>query len=160
MLKLLILSVEKILKEVLSQNKNCGIDITNVTNPYVNDFIIGIEGNRGCIGAQELITINPDGRITPCLMNHTNLGNIYDYDSLLEFLCTSNKLKEYLKIIKSYNCVDCKYHAACRGGCQVRKKVEYGEIKENDPLCPKDLIERVEHDKKLVMRKVNVFHSL
>ena len=148
------------LKEVLTKNKDCGIEITNVTNPYVNDFIIGIEGNRGCIGAQELITINPDGRITPCLMNHTNLGNIYDYNSLLEFLISSNKLKEYLNKIQNYECINCHFHTACRGGCQVRKKVEYGEIKSNDPLCPKDLIEKEEKSKELVMRKVNVFHSL
>lgn len=150
----------KLLKEVLTKNKDCGIEITNVTNPYVNDFIIGIEGNRGCIGAQELITINPDGRITPCLMNHTNLGNIYDYNSLLEFLISSNKLKEYLNKIQNYECINCHFHTACRGGCQVRKKVEYGEIKSNDPLCPKDLIEKEEKSKELVMRKVNVFHSL
>ena len=150
----------KILKEVLLKYKDCGIEITNITNPFVTDFIIGIEGNRGCIGAQELITINPDGRITPCLMNHTYLGNIYEYKDLKDFYNNSKELREYLQKIQSYECGDCRYHVACRGGCQVRKKVEYGKIMNTDPLCPKDLIEREKEEKQLVMRKVNVFHSL
>ena len=152
----------KMLQNVLKENRECGIKITNVTNPYVDDFIIGIEENKGCIGAQELITINPDGRITPCLMNHELLGNIYEYENLLEFLMKSDKLKEYLSKISNYNCMNCSYESACRGGCQVRKKVEYGEIKSIDPLCPQDLLEKnkINEQKKLIMRKVNVYHSL
>jgi len=150
----------KLLKDVLLKYKDCGIEITNITNPFVTDFIIGIEGNHGCIGAQELITINPDGRITPCLMNHTYLGNIYEYKNLIDFYNNSKELKDYLKKIQSYECGECRYHSACRGGCQVRKKVEYGKIMDTDPLCPKDLIERNVKDKQMVMRKVNVFHSL
>lgn len=140
---------------------NYKVSITNVTNPALYDFIIGIEENRGCIGAQELITINPDGRITPCLMNHYKLGNIYDYSDLKEFLTISDKLKKYRKMISSYNCNNCKNHFSCRGGCQVRKKVEYGAIKNNDPLCPKNLCEEKEQKVlKKNIRKINVYHSL
>ena len=135
-----------------------GIQITNITNPFVHNFIIGIEENKGCIGAQELITINPDGRITPCLMNHYILGNIYDYKNLKQFLEESIRLKDYRKIIKNYDC-NCIQHESCRGGCQVRKIVEYGSIESIDPLCPKELLKGKETEKKL-MRKVNVYHSL
>jgi MoaA/NifB/PqqE/SkfB family radical SAM enzyme len=73
------------------------------------------------------------------------------------------KLKEYRKTISSYDCGDCKYHGQCRGGCQVRKYVEEGEIKGIDPLCPvkKDveiIKEKEEKVKKLV--KINVLHSI
>lgn len=40
---------------------------------------------RGCIGGQELLTINPDGRITPCLMNDTELGDYLTTGALINF---------------------------------------------------------------------------
>ncbi len=144
---------------VIDNEKDNNLKITNASNPSLYDFIIGIEENKGCIGAQELLTINPDGRITPCLMNHTLLGNIYDYSSVLDYLLHSKELRDYIKLISSYDCSDCKIHSSCRGGCQVRKKVEYGEIKNIDPLCPKEYKEEMK-TKKIDMRKVNVYHSL
>lgn len=148
----------KKIQNIIEAN-NYEIKITNATNPYLYDFIIGIEENRGCIGAQELITINPDGRITPCLMNHYLLGNIYNYNNLREFLIFSEELKKYKELIRSYSCGDCKIHTSCRGGCQVRKKVHYGEIKSIDPLCPKDIVKE-NHQSKVLIRKINVYHSL
>lgn len=150
----------KLIQSVINDNKNKNIKVTNASNPSLYDFVIGIEENKGCIGAQELITINPDGRITPCLMNHTYLGNIYDYSDILDYLLHSKKLNDYLKKISNYDCSNCNIHPACRGGCQVRKKVEYGEIKNTDPFCPKEHVDHNIEIKKLVMRKINVFHSL
>lgn len=143
-------------------NKEHGkLIITNVTNPSLYDFVIGIEENKGCIGSQELITINPDGRITPCLMNDTPLGNIYEYADLKEFFQISQELKEYRKKITSYDCSSCNLHNSCRGGCSLRKKNEYGEIKQIDPLCPaKFKITNEIKERKERMRKINVYHSL
>ena len=107
-----------------------------------------------------MITINPDGRITPCLMNHYLLGNIYDYKSVKDFLINSEKLKEYIKKVGSNEC-DCDIQESCRGGCQVRKIVEYGKIYSHDPLCPKDKVTKLKIKvKKEIVRKVNVYHSL
>ena len=149
----------KQIQNIINNNQS-NMKITNVSNPILYDFIIGIEENKGCIGAQELLTINPDGRITPCLMNHTLLGNIYDFKSIKDFLVNSKELLEYRRKISSYNCDDCSISLACRGGCQVRKKVEYGEIKGIDPLCPKELVKKKINNNTHDVRKINVYHSL
>lgn len=148
----------KMIQECLEKN-NTSLQITNISNPVLYDLIIGIEENKGCIGAQELITINPDGRITPCLMNHYLLGNIYDFNSVKDFLENSQQLKNYIKLISNYHC-ECNLERSCRGGCQVRKIVEYGRIESTDPLCPKERIEDERILKKEIVRKVNVYHSL
>lgn len=149
----------RMIQEFIDENI-CDLKITNITNPILYDFIIGIEENNGCIGAQELITINPDGRITPCLMNHYLLGNIYDYKSLKDFLVNSEKLKEYIAMIGNNDC-NCDSQESCRGGCQVRKIVEYGKIYSHDPLCPREELPKTKMKiKKENIRKVNVYHSL
>lgn len=138
------------------------IKITNVTNPIVGCQSIGLPGMRGCIGAQELLTINPDGRITPCLMNDTVLGNYYNYGSIKRFLLKEKKLQEYLELINVSVCNSCDIYSLCRGGCQVRKKVEYGKIANVDPLCPKNKknILRPANKKYSLFQPINVFHSL
>lgn len=50
---------------------------------------------RGCIGGQELLAINGDGRIMPCLMNHYVLGNYYDIGTLIEFWDSSEVLDRF-----------------------------------------------------------------
>lgn len=138
------------------------IYISEVANPINNCGTIGIPNMKGCIGAQELIAINPNGRISPCLMNQINLGNIYDYESIKDFFANNKNLKTYLETITNYDCKDCNIHSSCRGGCQVRKYVEYGSIRDTDPMCPikkeKDLTISETENKKL--RKVKVLHSL
>ena len=149
----------RMIQELIEKN-NSDLQITNISNPVLYNFIIGIEENKGCIGAQELLTINPDGRITPCLMNHYLLGNIYEYKSVKDFLANSKKLKEYISMIEKSDC-NCSIQEACRGGCQVRKIVEYGKIYSHDPLCPKGESAKVKAKiKKETIRKVNVYHSL
>jgi len=143
------------------------IYISNIANPLNKCGQVGLPNMKGCIGAQELIAINPDGRISPCLMNQINLGNIFDYKSINDFWNNSEKLREYRKTIANYKCQKCSLHSSCRGGCQVRKFVEYGEIKDIDPLCPMKNsninlnIEKEENiDNKKILKKINTLHSL
>ena len=156
--------VNSYVMELKEKYKNEKLFISNIANPVNGCGEIGLPGMKGCIGGQELVSINPDGRISPCLMNQIPLGNIYDYNSISDFWNNSQKLKEYRETIASYDCGECSYHSQCRGGCQVRKYVEYGEIRGIDPLCPirKD-VEKLKDDvkektKKLI--KVNVLHSI
>lgn len=145
----------------IKDNYKGNLEITTPTNPTIFNFEIGLEENKGCIGAQELLTINPNGNITPCLMNHYDLGNIYNYDSLKEYLMLSKKLLQYKQLIQNKNCKSCEVYSSCRGGCQVRKKVEYGKIENKDPLCPlKYLEEKHEKSKAKILKKINVYHSL
>lgn len=150
--------------ELKEKYKNEKIFISNIANPVNGCGEIGLPNMKGCIGGQELLSINPDGRISPCLMNQIPLGNIYDYNSISDFWTNSEKLKEYRKAIANYECSDCSYHSQCRGGCQVRKYVEYGNIVGIDPLCPLKRDEKVIKGEKDVkvnkLVKVNVLHSL
>lgn len=144
------------------ENRKHEIALTNITNPAIFKASIGLPFNKGCIGAQELITINPDGRITPCLMNHTLLGNYHDYPSLSDFLKNSEILAKYRKRIVNDECCSCNLYSSCRGGCQVRKIVEHGEIKEKDPLCPQELSVNTQSASKndALISRINVYHSL
>ncbi len=137
--------------------------VTNVTNPCVGFGDIGIMGVHGCIGAQELIAINADGRITPCLMNHTILGNYYDYGSMKNFFDNSETIATYGKSIVNEECFGCKIYSACRGGCQVRKIVQTGKIQGKDPICPISngvALEEIVTTKRSVLTPIRVSHSL
>lgn len=110
--------------------------VTNCTNPCVGFKNVGIPGMHGCIGGQELIAINADGRISPCLMNHIVLGNYYDYGSMKKFYDTSKELEKYARRIDYKECYECRLYQSCRGGCQVRKIVQCGNTTGKDPICP------------------------
>lgn len=156
-------NVQKIIRELKEKYKE-QLNITIVNSPVNLYCTSGLPSMKGCIGGQELIAINPDGSVTPCLMNKYDLGNIFEEKSI-KSIYAGNKIKEYRKLISDYDCKDCKFHSQCRGGCQVRKIVEYGDIKSIDPLCPiknnkntKDIIE--EKQKYKYFKKINVYHSL
>ncbi|MNW56497.1 pyrroloquinoline quinone biosynthesis protein PqqE [compost metagenome] len=124
-------------------------------------------GLKGCIGGQELLTVNPDGRITPCLMNDTLLGNYQEWGSIRDFYNNSDELNHYLsKIQNNSECNLCEIYEQCRGGCQVRKIVEYRDITGRDPYCPKNLerndLKEITEIKEITkfFKTINVFHSL
>lgn len=136
--------------------------ITQIASPVNNCVELGLPNMEGCIGAQELIAINCKGEVTPCLMNNYQLGNIFENNSIKD-IYNSKKMEEYYQQIKDYKCKSCKHHKKCRGGCQVRKIVEYKKIEKNDPICPvKNKIEIPniidKEDNKLM--KIMVLHSL
>lgn len=154
--------IQAIIRELREIYKD-KLKITIVNSPVNLFCTVGLPKMKGCIGAQELIAINPDGKVTPCLMNKYDLGNIFDGG--IKHIYRGNKISQYRNKISDYDCSGCKYHAQCRGGCQVRKKVEYGDIKSIDPLCPiknkvqtKDVVEGPQKYKNF--KKINVFHSL
>ena len=155
--------IQEIIRRLKIEYKN-KLNITIVNSPvniYCNS---GLPNMKGCIGAQELIAINPDGRVTPCLMNKYYLGNIFK-DSSIKDIYSGERIKKYKELITNYDCKNCNYHAQCRGGCQVRKIVEYGKIESIDPLCPikynkdtKDIVNKEQKYKNF--KRINVYHSL
>lgn len=155
--------VQEIIRDLKEEYKD-SIIITIVNSP-VNLFCeVGLPNMKGCIGAQELVAINPDGSVTPCLMNKYDLGNIF-IDKSIKEIYQGQKIAKYKEMISDYQCNDCKYHSQCRGGCQVRKIVEYGKITSIDPLCPikytKNTKEIVEEKQKYKYFKViNNYHAL
>lgn len=112
------------------------VKVSPVINPLIGGCLIGIQGLNGCIGAKELLTINPDGSITPCLMMKQILGNVYS-TSIKDFWRNSIDLRKYREEAPNPECDECGIYNLCKGGCRVRKKVEYGNIGGVDPLCPK-----------------------
>lgn len=154
----------EMIKEAADKYK--GPTIIGQTNSPVNGCgDIGLPNMKGCIGGQELIAVNPNGLISPCLMLPSiNLGNIVDYDSIVD-VYKSEGLKKYLKLSKNYQCNDCESHPQCRGGCQVRKIVEHGKIKSTDPLCPSKNGIKIEKKKNIneefrYLKKITIAHSL
>ncbi len=140
------------------------LNITIVNSPVNYYCNSGLPNMKGCIGGQELVAINPDGSVTPCLMNKYDLGNIFKDESIKK-IYSNDKIQKYKKLIADYDCKNCNYHLQCRGGCQVRKIVEYGKITSIDPLCPiannkntQDIKE--EKQKYKFFTKINVYHSL
>ena len=87
---------------ILKEKYDKDLLITQITSPVNNCLDVGLPNMKGCIGAQELIAISCRGEISPCLMNLTPLGNIFEMDSIRD-LYSSNLIKEYYKKITDYN---------------------------------------------------------
>ena len=155
--------VQKIIRNLSAKYKG-KLNITIVNSPVNLYCTSGLPNMKGCIGAQELVAINPSGDVTPCLMNKYNLGNIFENKSIKD-IYEGERLKKYRSMISDYDCKGCEYHEQCRGGCQVRKIVEYGKITSIDPLCPKKYNEDTkevikEKQKYKYFKRINVYHSL
>ncbi len=155
--------VQKIIRALKEEYKE-KLNITIVNSPVNLYCISGLPNMKGCIGAQELVAINPSGDVTPCLMNKYNLGNIFENKSMKN-IYAGDRIKKYKSLISDYDCKDCGYHEQCRGGCQVRKIVEYGKITSIDPLCPKKYNKNTkeiikEKQKYKYFKRINVYHSL
>ncbi|MFB6109861.1 MAG: radical SAM protein [Halodesulfurarchaeum sp.] len=109
------------------QNEYEDIDIWNVWNPIAGCRSIGLPNMRGCIGGQELLGINPDGRLTPCLMNDHTLGDLFaEWDgSIGDFWRESTALDRFQSTVRDLpeTCETCDLLAECRGGSVTRKIV-------------------------------------
>lgn len=128
------------------------IKITGINNPLLGGVQeIGLPGTKVCIGGQELLTINPDGKLTPCLMHNADLGNLHDFPSLKDAWEKSVKLQAFRQsLVEAEKCSSCTLHSGCRSGSTTRKIVEKGEFNETttsgvffqmaDPFCPSDYL--------------------
>lgn len=158
------------------------IMITNVSNPMAGCGDIGIPGLTGCIGGQELIALNPDGSITPCLMHPRKLGNIEDqFNGLRDFWDNSAALTGFWQeLSKPESCNGCNIYSSCRSGSTTRRIVQIGRFNPDrssgefssvkDPLCTMDYLAR--HPEKSLpsapddanglhhFREISVRHSL
>lgn len=138
--------------EELKEKYKDQIKITGINNPMMGGYPeVGLPGTKMCIGGQELLTINPDGKLTPCLMHNADLGSIYDFPSLKEVWDKSPKLRAFREsMVEAEKCTSCDIHSSCRSGSTARKIVEIGKFNANktsgafansaDPFCPKDYI--------------------
>jgi radical SAM protein with 4Fe4S-binding SPASM domain len=158
------------------------VSITNVSNPLAGCGDIGIPGLTGCIGGQELIALNPDGSVTPCLMHPHKLGNIdEEFSGLRDFWSGSTTLTDFWQALaKPEGCNDCDIHSSCRSGSTTRRIVQIGRFNPDrtsgdfstvkDPLCPRDYLARHpekslpapthQPDELAYFREVAVRHSL
>lgn len=127
------------------QNTSIGnLTIWNAWNPIPGCGKIGLPAGHGCVGGQELIAIQPNGNLYPCLMNRTNLGNLFTdwHGDFKNFWINSEPLRNFHQDVQKVhkNCLDCQIYSYCRGGCKVRSKVTYGSMVPPDPLCPKEYL--------------------
>jgi len=128
------------------------IDVTVVNNPLLGCAPIGVPGLTGCIGGQELLALNPNGEVTPCLIHPRPLGHpLADGMSLREFWETSEALAQFRnELAIGHRCTSCALHSQCRGGSTVRRLSAGGELDADgvsgrfdkfvDEFCPADYI--------------------
>ncbi|MBU5687827.1 MAG: radical SAM protein [Candidatus Aenigmarchaeota archaeon] len=129
------------------------IDIWIPWNPVVGCGDIGIPGFHGCIGGQELIAIDPEGNIKPCLMNPYNFGNLFtDADGdFARFWRENERLIEYQNFVNKVDdhCIACDIYSQCRGGRKSRiitnnrdgetfTPIELSQMEGYDPYCALD----------------------
>lgn len=129
------------------------ITIFGINNPLLGGVDkIGLPGTKGCIGGQELLAINPDGSLTPCLMHNYELGNLNEFGDLKDAWERSTKFKAFRDSIEEpKKCGSCNLRDGCRSGSTTRKIVEVGEFNAantsgkygvmTDPLCPADFMQ-------------------
>ncbi len=153
----------EIISELIERNQD-RIDITNIANPMAGCGDIGLPGMEGCIGGQELLAINPDGTITPCLIHPRKLGTLEPGGTgLRDFWATSQELRKFWRELQRPSaCNGCDIHSMCRSGSVTRRVVqtsipvgpdipgEFSNVK--DPLCPRDYLAR-NSDKQLPPQK-------
>lgn len=93
----------------------------------------------GCKAGITLLSVMPNGKITPCHAADTqelycgdirkdNLKDIWESRPILEYF-TGKKKPE--------GCEPCEYWKSCLGGCRVASVGIYGTIDKKDPLCSK-----------------------
>lgn len=99
-------------------------------------------GVRGCVAADRILAIGPDGSIYPCsqlVAEDIKTGNILE-DDLSELIKTSKRLKKYRNyrnkaVFRSSICGICEAREHC-GGCRVFSN----NRKEEDIGCPEPII--------------------
>ena len=159
------------------------IEIWNVWNPITGCSDIGLPGFHGCIGGQELIAIDANGNIKPCLMNKYYLGNLFtDWNgNFNEFWNKSEKLANYQSLADKVDshCEPCNIYSQCRGGRKTRiitqnrdgsstNPIKLEDMVGYDPYCTMDFINlhpeiilpqkreyRLNH-----FKRINIAHSL
>ncbi len=149
------------------------IAVWNVCNPLATQMPIGIPGGHGCIGGQELIAINPDGSMSPCLMHHANLGNLFtDWGgSFSDFWRNSEVLAEFQAKVQRVDatCMNCAVYSACRGGSKTRVIADSGNAWKDgarDPFCPADYAQNARipltpvPSSSKILQRISVAHSL
>ncbi len=152
----------KFLEELQSKYKS-KIKIPVANNPVISECKVWLPWLNWCIWWQELLAINPDGKVTPCLMDKYDFWNIHEDNWIDWILKNSEKLENYLDKIASPECEECEVKSTCRGWCQVRKIVEYWDIQGIDPLCPIDMKENIKKYSRhtdRILKPVEVTHSL
>jgi len=159
------------------------IEIWNMWNPLVGCADIGLPGYHGCIGGQELIAIDAEGNIKPCLMNKYDLGNFFTdwVGNFRRFWTESELLADYQKMVNQVDphCEPCEIYSQCRGGRKTRtitqnrdnylsEPIKLEDMIGYDPYCPIDFINnqsKINIPKKREyrlnhFRRINIAHTL
>jgi len=84
------------------------------------DFLGGWGYETSCYCGEKCITIEPDGRISPCLYLRPD-----DFKSIDTFLIIKHKRE---KALRDGECSNCEMWAVCHGGCMVNAMFLMGDI--------------------------------
>jgi len=97
-----------------------------------------------CKAAVSLLTINPDGSVSPCdafkrFKITDAFGSILSQSlaQVWECSCILNSVRQILEYNNFSACSKCKLYSSCKSGCIAQRTIEAGEIiSGRDPDCP------------------------
>lgn len=119
----------------LAQKKDPSIAMAgDPTRILLNPGLMLKTNFAGCMAGIALISINPNGDVTPCGYIDCPVGNIRK-TSLVEIWNTSgilSKLRDRDNL--EGNCKHCSNKYLC-GGCRASAYAKYGNLFASDPLC-------------------------
>lgn len=88
------------------------------------DFFEGCGYEQSCYCGEKCLTIQPDGRISPCLFLRPD-----EYMSIESFVDIKHKRE---KILHEGICADCEMWNVCHGGCMIHSKFLTGNVNSRD----------------------------
>jgi len=90
---------------------------------------------EGCVGANEIIEILPDGRIKACSFATKTAGRA---DDLPQVWNTGHAFEQFRRWTQTAPepCRSCRYLQLCRGGCHAVAEALTGTFDAPDPECP------------------------
>jgi len=94
--------------------------------------------HRGCRAGRDRLTINPTGKISPCVcldVPEAHVGNVHQDD--LRDVFNNSPLCKLLRQPQEHGiCTDCSHVGVCGGGCRAAAFALTGRLDGQDRACP------------------------
>ena len=102
------------------------------------------ENPAPCKAATSVLTINPDGTVSPCdafkrFRVADAFGNVltHSLSQVWEDSYILNNVRKALELRSRSSCASCRFFTSCASGCLAQKAIEQGSIVDGkDPDCP------------------------
>lgn len=100
-----------------------------------DEEMLRLFGVEGCVGANEVIEIRPNGQVRACGFATEIAGSAFDLPDFWHEAQPFEQVRGRHRVVRE-PCRSCRYLALCRGGCQTVSAALTGDPKAPDPECP------------------------